>query len=110
MVVAQSNSAFDGTYAGVSVTATGAGSACKPFEPIPRPLTIRDGRAQFIGDSMATGNIVFEGRVVSPQGDLRMSDMFARNLSGKIDPSGKATGSITIADYDCVFTAVWQRQ
>src|SRR5262249_819054 len=92
IVVAQSDTAFDGIYAGVSIAATGADPACKPFEPIPKPLTIRDGRAQFTGGSLATGDIVFEGRVVSPQGDLRMSDMFARNLTGNIGSNGKAIG------------------
>jgi hypothetical protein len=109
IVVAQSNTAFDGTYAGVSVTATGADSACKPFQPKPPPLTIRDGRGQFTAGSFVTGPMVFEG-TASPQGDLRMLDMFARNLIGKIDSSGKATGTVTIADYGCVFIYVWQRQ
>jgi hypothetical protein len=39
-----------------------------------------------------------------------MWDMFAHNLIGTIDRSGKATGSVVIGDSGCVFTAVWQRQ
>jgi hypothetical protein len=49
IVVAQSNTAFDGTYLGVSTTATGTGSGCEPFQPIPRPLTVLDGKAHFTG-------------------------------------------------------------
>jgi hypothetical protein len=60
IVVAQSNTAFDGTYAGISTIATGGGSGCKPFEPIPRPLTIREGKGQFKGGSYVTGDVVFE--------------------------------------------------
>jgi hypothetical protein len=107
IVIAQSNTAFDGTYAGVSNTTTGAGSTCNPFEPMPRPLTVHNAIARFSGGGFVTGEIVFEGDV-SPQGDLRMLDMFAHDLTGKIDPSGKATGSVTI-DTGCVLTAVWQK-
>jgi len=107
--VAQSNTAFDGTYAGVSNTATGAGSACNPFESTPRPLTIRNGIARFTGGSFGSGDVVFEGSV-SPQGDLRMWDMFAHSIIGKIDQSGKATASARVDDTGCVLTAVWQKQ
>jgi hypothetical protein len=109
IVVAQSNTGFDGTYMGVSNTATGTGSNCHPFEPMPKPLTIRDGIARFTGGGFLTGDVVFEGNV-STQGDLRMSDMFAHNLIGKIEPSGIATGSVSVGDTGCVLTAVWQRQ
>jgi hypothetical protein len=109
IVVAQSNTAFDGIYAGVSNSATGTDSACHPFSPTPRPLTVRNGKAQFTGGSFASGDVVFEGSV-SPDGDLRMGDMFAQNIIGKIDASGKATGSVNVGDTGCVLTAIWQRQ
>jgi len=109
IAVAQSNTAFDGTYAGVSNSATGTYSSCHPFSPMPRPLTVRNGLAEFTGGSFASGDVVFEGSV-SPEGDLTMWDMFANNIIGKIDASGKATGSVRVGDTGCVLTAVWQRQ
>jgi hypothetical protein len=107
--VAQSNTAFDGTYAGVSNSATGIYSTCHPFSPMPRPLMVRNGLAEFTGGSFSSGDVVFEG-TVSPEGDLRMWDMFANHIIGKIDASGKATGSVSIGDTGCVLTAIWQRQ
>jgi hypothetical protein len=109
IVFAQSNTAFDGTYAGVSNAATGAGASCQPFEAKPQPLMIADGHARLTAGSYASGLVVFEGDV-SPQGDFKMWDMFAHNLIGTIDPSGKATGSVNIGDTGCVLTAVWQKQ
>ena len=105
IVFAQSNTAFDGTYAGVSNTPTGGVSGCDPFNAMPRPLTVRDGVAQYWGGSLD----LFEGDV-SPQGNFKMSDMFANIIIGKIDPSGKATGSASVGASGCAFTAVWQRQ
>jgi hypothetical protein len=104
---AQSTTPFDGIYQGVSTTANGGGSACAPSTPAPRPLTIRNGMAQF--DAGMSGTTVFQG-TVSPQGNLTMRDNLADRLDGKIDPSGKATGSVHIGDQNCVFTAVWQKQ
>jgi hypothetical protein len=109
IAVAQSNTAFDGIYAGVSNSATATYSTCHPFSPTPRPLTVRNGLAEFTGGSFASGDVAFRGSV-SSEGDLRMWDMFANNIVGKIDASGKATGSVSISDTDCVRTAVWQRQ
>lgn len=109
IVLAQFNTAFDGTYAGVSNAGTGPSSNCQPFNSPPRPLTVRNGDARFTGGSFSSGAVVFEGKV-SPQGGFEMRDMFRNSLIGKIEPSGKATGSITIVDTGCVLTAVWQRQ
>jgi hypothetical protein len=61
IVGAQSDIAFDGTYAGVSNTATGTSSACNAFNPKPGPLTIENGIARFTGGNAQTGDIVFEG-------------------------------------------------
>ena len=94
---------------GVSNTATGGSSSCNPFNPTPRPLTVSNGIAQVTGGWFTSGNVAFEGSV-SPQGDFKMWDMFAHNLIGKIDPSGKATGSFRVGDTGCIRTAVWQRQ
>ncbi len=106
IVVAQSNTGFDGTYMGVSNIATGTGSACNPFNPVPRPLTIRDGKAHFTGGGFF---LAFEGDV-SAQGDISMWNVLAYHLTGKIDPSGRATGSVNLGNNGCVLTAVWQRQ
>ena len=105
VVIAQSNTAFDGTYAGVSNSATGGISGCAPFLAMPQPLTVRNGVAQFWGASLD----LFVGDV-SPEGDFKMSDIVAHALIGKIDPTGKAIGSVSFGDAGCVLTAVWQRQ
>jgi hypothetical protein len=68
-------------------------------------LTVSNGVAPYWGGSID----LFEGDV-SPQGDLKMLDMVAHILTGKIDPSGKATGSVNFGDPGCVLTLVWQRQ
>ena len=105
IAIAQSNIAFDGTYAGVSNTQTAGESGCDPFNATPRPLTVSNGIAQYWGGSLD----LFEGDV-SPQGNFKMLDMFANILIGKIDPSGKATGSISVGSGGCTLTVIWQRQ
>ena len=105
IVAAQSSTGFDGTYEGVSVNA----SVCTPLENVPRPLTIHNGIARLTSGSQASGPLVFEGNV-SPEGELKMWDMFGRGLIAKIDQSGKVTGSVTIADSSCVYSVVWQRK
>jgi hypothetical protein len=62
IVIAQSNTAFDGTYAGGSNTQTGGVSGWDPFGPTPRSLTVRNGIAQYWGGSLD----FFQGDV-SPQ-------------------------------------------
>jgi hypothetical protein len=104
---AQSTTAFDGIYQGVSTVANSGGSACVPSTPVPRPLTIRNGAVQF--DAGMSGTTVFQG-TVSPQGELTMRDTLADKAMGKIDPSGKATASVDIGDENCTITAVWQKQ
>lgn len=103
----QSANAFDGTYQGVSTTAASGGSACVPSVPVPRPLTISNGAARF--EAGMNGSTVFQG-TVSAQGDLTMRDNLANRLNGKIDPSGKATGTVHIGEQNCVLTAIWQKK
>ena len=67
---AQSTTAFDGTYAGVSNSGRGN---CSPFVPVPRPLTVKNGVAQFEGGFVSGPTVAFSGSV-SPQGDLKMQD------------------------------------
>jgi hypothetical protein len=105
VAAAQATSAFDGTYAGVSNTQTSGVSGCDPFNRTPRPLTVRNGVAQFWGGSLD----LFHGDV-SSHGDFKMWDMFANIIIGKIDPSGKATGNSSVGSGGCTFTVVWQRQ
>jgi hypothetical protein len=106
---AQAPSPFDGTYAGVANTATGGTTACTPFAAVPQPLTIRNGVARFTGGFAGHGEVPFEGSV-SPQGELRLKDNLADLLLGRVDASGRATGSVNIGSVNCVLTAVWQKQ
>ena len=47
VAAAQALTAFDGTYAGVSRNVSGSGPNCGVFAPELRPLTVRNGTAQF---------------------------------------------------------------
>jgi hypothetical protein len=106
---AQSPTTFDGTYTGVSSTAGGGSTACNPFTPVPQPLTIRNGIAQFTGGFTDRGAVVFQG-TVSAEGELTMRDSLADVLIGKIDPSGKATGSANVFGGSCFLSAVWEKR
>jgi len=103
---AQSPTTFDGVYQGVSNTASGSGPNCGVFTPVPRPLTIRNGVAQF--DGGLRGATAFQGSV-TPQGNLTMKDNLADTVTGKVEPGGKATASIHLGESNCVLTAVWQK-
>ena len=105
IAIAQSNTAFDGTYAGVSNNETGGVAGCDPFNRAPRPLTVSNGTAQYWGGYVD----LFVGNV-SPQGDFKVVDSFANIIIGKIDPSGKATGRGSVGEHGCVFIIVWQKQ
>jgi hypothetical protein len=103
---AQSPTAFDGTYQGVSNTASGSGPNCSVFSPVPRPLAIKNGVAQF--DAGLKGATAFQGNV-TPQGALTMKDNLVNTITGRIEPGGKATASIHMGESNCVLTAVWQK-
>jgi hypothetical protein len=108
IVGAQSPTAFDGTYAGVSNTASGGGN-CSPFAPVPRPLTIRNGVAQFEG-GLPGATVLLQGNV-SPQGEFTLKDNLSNMVIGRIDPTGKATASVNFTgSAQCVLAAVWQKQ
>lgn len=104
---AQSPAAFDGTYQGVSNTASGSGPNCGVFAPVPRPLTIQNGVAQFDG-GLKGATTAFQGSV-TPQGALTMKDNLVNTIIGRIEPGGKATASIHMGESNCVLTAVWQK-
>ena len=105
--LAQAITAFDGTYAGVSRNVTGGGPNCGAFAPELRPLTISNGVAHF--EAGLKGATVFQGNV-SAQGDLSMKDKLTNTILGKIDQTGKATGSIHLGGENCVISAVWQKK
>ena len=60
---AQAVTKFDGTYNGVSNTASGGGRSCAPAIPVPRPLTIKGSGAQWAAGM--TGDIAFRGDVTA---------------------------------------------
>jgi hypothetical protein len=100
--LAQSVASFDGTYVGVSATAT---YGCTPPTPVPRPLTIKNGAAQFPGG--LNGDLIFQG-IVTTQGALLLRSTTGTMLSGKVDASGKITGRYGIGD--CLIALIWQKQ
>ena len=106
LAVAQSLAGFDGTYVGVSNAGSGT---CSPYVPVPRPLTVQNGIAQFEGGFH--GSEKFQGNV-SPQGEFTMRSSRSFLGSGKIESTGKATASVNIQDDNgsCLLTAVWQKQ
>ena len=110
IAIAQSTTAFDGTYAGVSNTGDGF---CSPLVPVPRPLTINNGVVQFQGGFQSRPTLNFQGSV-SPQGGLTMKDQESHIANGSIDATGKLTASIhatdSARDRQCTLTAVWQKQ
>jgi hypothetical protein len=103
---AQLASIFDGVYQGVSNSAAGSGPNCKVVNAVPQPLTIRNSVAQF--DTGLKGTTTFQG-YVTPQGDFTMRDHLANRATGKVEPNGKATASITLGGGNCVLSAAWQR-
>jgi hypothetical protein len=108
VAAAQVVTAFDGTYAGVSRDVWSSGPNCGVFAAALRPLTIRNGVAEF--DAGLQGATVFKGNV-SAQGDLTMRDNLSDQIiAKKIDQSGEATGSVALGGSNCVISAVWQKQ
>jgi len=107
IAAAQAVTGFDGTYSGVSRNVSGGGPNCGAFAPELRPLTVRNGVAQF--EAGLKGATVFQGNV-SAQGDLSMKDNLTDTILGKIDQAGKATGSIHLGGENCVISAIWQKQ
>jgi hypothetical protein len=104
--VAQSVTAFDGTYAGLSreVTADNQKGTCTHGDN-PYTLTISNGVAR-----MPWGTAGELQGQVTPTGALTMrsgSGSFIAHLDGQIDPSGKATAGVVV--YNCGYRMVWQR-
>jgi hypothetical protein len=100
--MAQSVTAFDGTYAGVSNTAAGGGTQCIPSTPVPRPLTIKNGAVSWA--SGLTGDIIFQGSVTA-QGALTAKADNGLHVYGKIDATGKITAGST-GSAGCTITSI----
>jgi hypothetical protein len=98
---AQNAAAFDGTYAGVSITVertTTTGRCFPPANPVPGTLTVAAGVAK---TPAATGT-------VSPQGSLILRDNQSGSMrQGQIDSQGNATVKFT--GTDCLLTYVWRK-
>jgi len=102
---AQSTTVFDGTYSGISNTASGGGRNCVPAVPLPRPLTIRGGVASWAAG--LSGDIAFQG-TVSPQGDLSARGSNGISVLGKIDASGQIIAN-SIGTGNCTIQSIWRK-
>ena len=103
---AQTTTAFDGTYRGVSRQLEGAafgGSAraCPVQNGPPAPLRIVNGVAR-----AGSQEILMEGSVTA-QGVLVMHNSRGARFEGRIDGQGQASGRLM---FGCSYLFVWQRQ
>lgn len=103
--LAQAVTTFDGTYNGVSESASGGGRGCVPPTPVPRTLTIKNGVVQWAGGM--TGDRPFQGSVNAQGGVTARSDT-AIVFTGNIE-NGKLTGN-TNGGGSCTIALVWQKQ
>jgi hypothetical protein len=106
--VANTTTAFDGTWiggpvhnmsAGSALPAGGEGYSTCPHYDAP-PLTISNGLAQF-----DVQNIRFQG-YVTPQGALAMRTGVGQRFEGQIDAQNVLRGRVIGA---CVYDATWQK-
>jgi hypothetical protein len=95
--------AFDGTYAGVSMHVTKATreSAKCPYGGVPTPLTIKNG---LVGPPSGKG---WRGTVNS-QGTVVMQNQYAMHVHAQIDAQGNVTGQYT--GPQCNVTYLWRKQ
>ena len=100
---AQAVTNFDGSYGGVSLTASGSGHSCAAASPVPGPLTISAGNAR-----TAQGQAVFQGTVTA-QGGLSLHSPMGTLMTGRIDPSGTATAGLTIGQ-GCTYSFAWKKR
>jgi hypothetical protein len=95
--------AFDGTYAGVSMHVTKAtreATHC-PHGGVPAPLTIRNGVVKPPSGKGWTG-------AVNPQGALVMRNQYSMHVNAQIDPHGNVTGQYH--GPQCNVGYVWRKQ
>ena len=89
---------FNGTYGGISTTASPARS-CTPAQPAPSTLTIENGVAR-----TAAG---FEGTVTA-NGDLVLKNSTGISTNGHVDNQGNVTATTDIEN--CTFETLWRKQ
>jgi hypothetical protein len=107
---ANTTTAFDGTYAGVSTQNISRGNTldvaggnapitCQDYSALPS-LTIHNGLAQF-----QLLNYTFQG-YVTPQGHLKMDSGYGQTIDGQIDNQGVYRAQGVGA---CAYTATWRK-
>src|SRR4051794_38698406 len=104
--LAQTATAFDGTYRGVSrqlegATFGGTARACPVQNGPPAPLRIVNGVAH-----AGSQEIPMEGSVTA-QGVLVMQNSRGARFEGQIDGQGRASGRLM---FGCSYQFIWQRQ
>src|SRR5262249_44212513 len=109
---AQNSAAFDGTYAGVSMSTTNMERYCPPpTQAAPPPLTIASGTARLPWGANGSDPLV---GTVGSNGNLALkSQVNQTRLDGQIDAQGGVKGGITFggaARVPCVWNVVWQRK
>jgi hypothetical protein len=100
---AQGVTSFDGSYAGVSLTASGSGHSCAASSPVPAPLTISGGNA-----TTTQGQYSFQG-TVNAQGVLSLKASSGGIMTGKVDAGGGASAAITTS-HDCTYSFTWHKR
>jgi hypothetical protein len=103
-VYAQGVTTYDGTYAGVSLTASGGNRSCSAPAPVPSTLTIRNGAVQFASINPSNP---YQGTVTA-QGALTARTGLGGVFTGKVE-AGKITGGTTYGG-SCALNFVWQKR
>ena len=102
---AAGTTAFDGTYAGVSMDVskrTREAVHCpQPQGEAPQPLTIKNGVVRPASGKGWTGT-------VSPHGALVIRNQYAMHVHAQIDPQGSVTGEYHGSE--CVVKYTWRKQ
>jgi hypothetical protein len=95
--------AYDGTYAGVSMDVTKANPEAThcPRGGVPAPLTINNGVVKPASGKGWTGT-------VSPDGSLVIQNQYAMHVHAQIDPQGMVTGQYS--GPQCIVKYVWQKR
>jgi|ERR1700744_401986 hypothetical protein len=101
---AQSVATYDGTYRGVSLTASGGNKACASPAPAPGTLTIKNGAVQFASTNPSDPYV----GTVTAQGDLSARRGQGGVFTGKVE-AGKITGGTNYGG-SCTLMFVWQKQ
>ena len=103
-VHAQGVTTYDGTYRGVSLTASGGNRSCSAPAPVPSTLTIRNGAVQFASTGPSDpyqGTVTAQGAITAKRGQGGV-------FTGKVE-AGKITGGTNYGG-NCTLMFVWQKQ